>query len=355
MSFTTKQRIYVIKKLATEIFNMGATNGLFFLEEYVSSNLFDKIDEINTQVYNNFIYPHILKALQMLDNKRIYAMYQGLFPEDAKKEFLEKVKKTQYYLSTDKLVLFFSHSKDVQLILNIKHNLEKTGWIECFVAHEDINEGKEGWIEEIKKYLECCHCLVAFLSEDFKSSAYCEQELGFAVHRQIPIFPIKLDKQNNPYGFIHHIQATEFNTTRNINILSNKIEKWLLNKKENQKLSQIAYSKLHKTVDTLTNNFLNSSNKTMAESVLEQLIKLKSDQIEGYYINEIQKNWKQNNNIKKIQDIEKKMTEFFKNHSKDASDSNQKPFLTNKEQQNLEINLRELLNKKNILKDNTYF
>ena len=78
----------------------------------------------NTQNREDFYnlyssYNDILQFIQNLGNTTIYDMYKDLFPEDANKEFPEK-EKPLYHLSTDKLVLFFSHSKNVRLIRDIK-------------------------------------------------------------------------------------------------------------------------------------------------------------------------------------------------------------------------------------------
>ena len=339
MELNKKQRVFIIKKLSEEISNMKEADGIFFLKEYTEKEERDFYS-------SKFSYNDILDFIQSLQNAIIYEMYKDLFPEDANKEFLEK--KPLYHLSTDKLVLFFSHShEDIKLVNEAKAVLEKTDWIECFVAHDDIKEGKEDWIEELKKYLECCHCLIAFLSKDFKSSNYCDQELGVAVQRQIPIFPIKLDNNINPYGFIQLIQATTFNQNEDIKILSNKIEKWLLDEKENPNLYQMAYPKLQKSVETLKNNFLNSSNPLMAESVLQQLMAFKPNQIDSYFISEIQKNWKKNNKIKEVKGINRKMEEFFKKHpqkeSKNKEISDQEIPLKIQKQLNTEINLRKIL------------
>ena len=356
MELNKKQRVIIIKKLSDKICNMKEADGILFLKEYTKQEAKDREEytQQNTEgvdyrlYYNfNFSYNDILEFIQNLNNTTIYEMYKDLFPEDANKELSEK--KPLYHLSTDKLVLFFSHShKNIKLVNEVKAVLEKTDWIECFVAHDDIKEGKEDWVEEIKKYLECCHCLIAFLSKDFKSSNYCDQELGVAVQRQIPIFPVKLDNSINPYGFIQHIQAVTFNQNEDINILSNKIEEWLLDENENPKLYQMAYPKLQKAVETLKNNFLNSSNPLMAKSVLEQLMAFKPGQIDNYFISEIQKNCKQNSKIREVEDIEKKLENFFNQHlkktNKSAKSPHQKDLLTNMDS-NPESNLRKILEK----------
>lgn len=342
MNLTKQQRFEIIPKLTKRVIELGETDGFFFLEEYKKEKDSLYVEDYNGElVYISFLYDSILGFIQKLDNETVYEMYKDLFPEDANKEFPEK-EKPLYHLSTDKLVLFFSHShKDVDLVISIKNILEKTDWIECFVAHKDIKLGKE-WEQEIKKYLKCSHCLIAFLSENFKSSDYCDQELGIAIHRNIPICSFTLDN-TGVYGFIKHLQAKPFKSPED---LANQIEEYIFDKQEN--LYQIVQPKLQKSVETLKNNFLNSTNVQMAESVLVQLMEFKTGQIEAYFINEIQENWKQNSKIKEVTDIERKMETFFQKHSQKISTKNEKTFrqetpLESEEQSNTEINLRKVL------------
>ena len=81
--------------------------------------------------------------------------------------------------------------------------LEKRG-TSVFVAHEDIHPIEE-WPREIEKALNTMDGFVALLTEDFKVSDWCGQELGFAVARDVPIFPLRVGA--DPYGFIYNIQA----------------------------------------------------------------------------------------------------------------------------------------------------
>ena len=221
MNLTTKQRIYIIKKLADTITtNMDESSRFLFLKEYIKEKkLFYVTDDNGDSYHINFSHSTVLDVIRKSGNTTIYNMYKDLFPEEVKKEFSEK--KPLYRLSTDKLVLFFSHSyKDVKVVTSVKNILEKTDWIECFVAHKDIKLSKQ-WEQEIKKYLSGCHCFVAFISKNFKSSDYCDQEVGFAIQRDIPICSFILD-ETSIYGFIKHLQAKPCNSPKD---LANQIDK----------------------------------------------------------------------------------------------------------------------------------
>jgi hypothetical protein len=81
------------------------------------------------------------------------------------------------------------------------------GWqgIDCFVAHTDIKPSKE-WVAEIELALFTCDALAAFLHDGFAESAWCDQEVGFAVGRRKPVLPVMMS-ENAPYGFLGKYQA----------------------------------------------------------------------------------------------------------------------------------------------------
>jgi len=100
--------------------------------------------------------------------------------------------------------LFISHeSKYKEKAINLQKALSRYG-ISAFVAHEDIEASKE-WQIEIEKALYTMDVLTAILTEGFKESEWCDQEVGFAVGKNVLILPI----QNGiaPYGFIGKYQA----------------------------------------------------------------------------------------------------------------------------------------------------
>jgi hypothetical protein len=79
--------------------------------------------------------------------------------------------------------------------------------IESFVAHNDIEPSK-AWRDEIKAALASCHAFVALLHDDFHKSQWCDQEVGWALARNIPLFPFAflegyskphvIEKKNSP-------------------------------------------------------------------------------------------------------------------------------------------------------------
>jgi hypothetical protein len=111
----------------------------------------------------------------------------------------------------DHFRLFFSHTHpNKKLAGEIRADLLGKG-IDLFVAHEMIEPTKE-WMEEISVALATCDAMVALLTSDFADSAYCDQELGFALSRDVLIIPIRHGA--DPHGFISKFQALPGDTSQ---------------------------------------------------------------------------------------------------------------------------------------------
>ena len=88
--------------------------------------------------------------------------------------------------------LFISHvSKDKLRAARLKDACAVFG-IAGFVAHEEI-EPTKSWQDEIFRGLRTMDALVAVLSEGFKGSVFCQQEVGFALGRGTKIVTIRVD------------------------------------------------------------------------------------------------------------------------------------------------------------------
>lgn len=103
--------------------------------------------------------------------------------------------------------VFMSHRDRVKVeVREIADALESYG-VSCFVAHETIPDD-EDWQKVILDGLETMELMVAVTTDDFSQSAYCMQEVGYALGRNIPVISLKVEKYD-PSGFIAHKQATK--------------------------------------------------------------------------------------------------------------------------------------------------
>lgn len=113
--------------------------------------------------------------------------------------------------SASALHVFISHKADKKdRAHKLKEGLSKFG-ISSFVAHDDIKPAEE-WQVAIEKALFSSDALIALICDEFSESNWTDQEVGIAIGRQIPIFPVKLTDAANPYGFIGKIQAFKVRT-----------------------------------------------------------------------------------------------------------------------------------------------
>ena len=106
---------------------------------------------------------------------------------------------------SEELIFFISH-KDKHKVeaRKLADKLEVYN-ISCFVSHDTI-EPMSDWKEEILKYLNKADAFICYITKDFYKSIWTNQEIGFALARDIPIYLYSVDG-TNPKGFKLDIQA----------------------------------------------------------------------------------------------------------------------------------------------------
>ena len=102
---------------------------------------------------------------------------------------------------------FISYStKDKKYGVAVKAALGEIS-VKSFLAHDDVQVSEE-WKKRILAELKECKIFVPLLSEPFKASEWCGQEIGVVVERgnDVLIIPLSIDR-TVPYGFISHVQC----------------------------------------------------------------------------------------------------------------------------------------------------
>lgn len=103
--------------------------------------------------------------------------------------------------------IFISHlAKEKELASDLKKQLSVFGCA-SFVAHEDIEPTTE-WQSEIESALHSMDCLVALMTEEFHKSNWTDQEIGYALGRNLAVVPVSIGMV--PYGFVGKIQAIKW-------------------------------------------------------------------------------------------------------------------------------------------------
>jgi len=138
--------------------------------------------------------------------------------------------------STNHFRLFISHiSAEKTKAVRLKNVLEPLG-ISGFVAHEDIHPTLE-WQGEIERALHTMEVFVSMHTVGFSKSIWTQQEIGFAVGRNIKIVALRMGE--DPTGFISKRQALN-RGSRTAEEIASEIDRLLLDDPiTNARLTQI--------------------------------------------------------------------------------------------------------------------
>jgi hypothetical protein len=108
------------------------------------------------------------------------------------------------YWEEGKLKAFISHlSTNKKQAADLQTALSPHG-MSCFVAHADIHPNAE-WQMEIETAIATCELMIGLLYPEFGNSDWCDQEIGYALGRGVPVFTIKCGA--DPTGFVSRFQA----------------------------------------------------------------------------------------------------------------------------------------------------
>lgn len=95
--------------------------------------------------------------------------------------------------------LFISHSAQYKaFVADVSAELAIVG-IDGFVAHDSMTISKP-WQTQIELALRSMQAFVAIVHPEFVESAWCNQEVGWALGRRVPKYVVRMGK--DPYGFI---------------------------------------------------------------------------------------------------------------------------------------------------------
>jgi hypothetical protein len=83
----------------------------------------------------------------------------------------------------------------------------------CFVAHDAIQPSR-AWLREIERALRSCEVMVAYVSPGFADSEWTDQEVGWALGRDLAVIPVSVDNEM-PRGFLGTYQAVRRRDSEN--------------------------------------------------------------------------------------------------------------------------------------------
>jgi hypothetical protein len=187
------QRIRAIQQLADHLYDLPTqADALLVLRQY------------DAQIPSGWghLREMLLGALDSLPDGSLFQMTDDLLsPDHAMSVSASEVP----WSMADHVRIFISHSSTHRKLMGqLRNGLRQFG-VDAFVAHDTIAPTAE-WERVILAALDTCDALVAWLTPEFLQSRWTDQEVGYALSREVPILPIKA-ADHDPHGFIAKFQA----------------------------------------------------------------------------------------------------------------------------------------------------
>ncbi len=157
----------------------------------IEKELFEHVSSIDKKFDNDFIGEVMISPTT--EDSNVYG--KKLTPSEAE---------TKHLWKKGFFKLFLSHLSEHKVqVHELKSKLKCFG-IDAFVAHDDIDVSSE-WQKEIELALRSMDSLVALVTPKFRESSWCDQEVGWARGRGVPIITAKLGIET--HGFTGKYQA----------------------------------------------------------------------------------------------------------------------------------------------------
>ncbi len=185
-----------------------------------------------SDTWNGERFDYVVKMLEEASDTTLISLYNHLGFDEEKKDSTD-IKPA--FWDEGCFRLFVSHLADHKNdAVYLKNGMLKYG-ISCFVAHRDIEPSKE-WINEIELGLKTSDALVALLRPGFHASKWTDQEIGYAMGRDLLVTSVRLGE--DPYGFIGRYQAIA--STDWPEIVQHLLEVLISNKKTKKNMTRAA-------------------------------------------------------------------------------------------------------------------
>ena len=195
MKLSKSQRIKVIQDVA----------GHLDADDWTTIDLILKQFELPvTDEWSGDKKSYIVKMIADAKDDELIELGQHFGMQFAGEDATVKATPETPYWGEGQLKVFISHlTSERKQAAKIQTALDRFG-MSGFVAHNDIHPTSE-WQIEIETALTTCDMLVALIHPGFIASAWCDQEIGYALGRGIPVFAVKCGA--DPHGFVGRFQA----------------------------------------------------------------------------------------------------------------------------------------------------
>lgn len=249
---TKSQRVSIIEKLAEHLDDKDYTTIDMTLSQFSFPT---------TDAWSGTKMGYIIEMIGGSDDEDLIELAEHYGIEGAGFNNSEKAIMEPACWEEGKLRVFISHlSAEKKQASAIKDYLSGFG-LTGFVAHSDIQPTAE-WQAEIENALATCELLVALIHPKFIESQWCDQEIGYALGRGIPVFTVRCGA--DPYGFVSRFQAFNGNDKTVPEISNELFQAALVHKKLSSRMASV-----------LVDMFVNSGSYAVAKSRIGYLENLK--------------------------------------------------------------------------------
>ena len=213
-----RKKASVITKYAVEAFSDGDWLTLGQITDHVStiqqhprllrSLSFgdDDYEYCVAEVLNQVLGDDSSLVDDVIDHFDIDLWYEQKEPERFRRVFAVRSAAAPDFWKPGYLRAFVSHLSESQRKVGHLRNALETWGISCFIAHQDIEPSRE-WQAEIEAGLSSMQLMIALIEPGFTKSGWTDQEIGFALGRDVDVVPLLID--GIPHGFIGKIQGIQ--------------------------------------------------------------------------------------------------------------------------------------------------
>lgn len=165
---------------------------------------------VNTYEWEDDLHDYLINQVEDLAEDRLVQL-DAFAADDVDGEVADVVNRSPSWSTKSPLGVFLSHKwEDAEFAGEVAERLRDWYGIEAFVAHRELRPSAR-WREAIEAALSSCHALVAFMHPEFRQSAWCDQEVGWALGRRLPcIVARSTEAGGTRYGFIEQLQELSY-------------------------------------------------------------------------------------------------------------------------------------------------
>ncbi|MCT2076069.1 toll/interleukin-1 receptor domain-containing protein [Dietzia cinnamea] len=216
MGLTRAER-FKIKSALVDLMNQDFNHWDFARQNMLLSEF--KLDPLDDD-YNGPTFADAISNVSDADLIELYTIVAGQEPDELTSDPLASQSGPW---QPGMIRLFISHSAaHKEFIGQVSRELAVVG-VDGFVAHDHMENAKP-FQDQIEQALTTMDAFVALVHPEFNGSAWCQQEVGWAYARRVPLYAVRLG--DNPQAFVARDQWPSL-FERNPREIADEISDWI--------------------------------------------------------------------------------------------------------------------------------